>query len=76
VDWKKDRLKRVIESFRQGATVSEIQMGFVFGVGYMMMVSLIFHSLLPTRWHYMIAGVVLIIAAYIERVLVWHYMKD
>jgi len=70
---RKNKVKRLIGAFREGAQVSEIQMGFVFGVGYMMMMSLIFHSLLPTRWHYMLAGVILIIAAYLERVLLsWH----
>tara|TARA_R110002110_G_C13249114_1_gene699824 strand:- start:453 stop:680 length:228 start_codon:yes stop_codon:yes gene_type:complete len=70
---RKNKVKKLIEAFREGTQVSEIQMGFVFGVGYMMMMSLIFHSLLPTRWHYMLAGVILIIAAYLERVLLsWH----
>ena len=70
---RKNKVKKLIEAFREGVQVSEIQMGFVFGVGYMMMMSLIFHSLLPTRWHYMLAGVILIIAAYLERVLLlWH----
>jgi len=70
--YKMGKLWKLKRAVKEANDISDIQMGFVFGIGYMMMLSLIFHSLLPTRWHYMAAGVVLLIAAYIERVCLWY----
>ena len=56
------------------ADVTQIQMGFVFGVLYMALFSLLLSKFLTAGWHYLFFGLGSILFFYMEAVVKW-YLK-
>jgi len=66
--------KLIAAAFRNAADVSQIQMGFVFGVLYMALFSLLLSKFLSAGWHYLLFGLGSILFFYLEAVIKW-YLK-
>ena len=65
--------KLIAVAFRNAAEVSQIQMGFVFGVLYMALFSLLLSKFLSAGWHYLLFGLGSILFFYLEAVIKWYW---
>ena len=65
--------KLIAAAFRNATDVSQIQMGFVFGVLYMAFFSLLLSKFLSAGWHYILFGLGSILFFYLEAVIKWYW---
>ena len=65
--------KLIAAAFRNATDVSQIQMGFVFGVLYMALFSLLLSKFLSAGWHYLLFGLGSILFFYLEAVIKWYW---